>query len=113
VGDGLLVLPLRERVHWAELRATALEPLHSRLKRLTLLAGERLSRVPAGYSADDDRVELLKHKALHAARTWEPDEWLHTRQALEKVRSAWREMATMNTWLADNVGATAKEPRRR
>jgi uncharacterized protein (TIGR02453 family) len=77
------------------------------------IAGERLSRIPAGYSADDDRVELLKHKSLHAARTWEPAEWLHTRQALEEVRNAWREMATLNTWLADNVGATAKEPRRR
>ena len=75
--------------------------------------GERLSRVPAGYSSDADRVELLRHKALHASRTWEPAEWLHTRKALEEVRSAWREMATLNTWLAENVGATTKEVRRR
>jgi uncharacterized protein (TIGR02453 family) len=75
--------------------------------------GERLSRVPAGYSADDERVELLRHKSLHASRGWEPTEWLHTRQALEKVRSTWREFKPLNDWLADNVGATSKEPRRR
>ncbi len=77
------------------------------------IEGERLSRVPAGYSADDDRAELLRHKSLHASRSWEPAEWLHTREALERVRSAWRELHTLNTWLADNVGATTKEPRRR
>ncbi len=77
------------------------------------IEGERLSRVPAGHSADDDRVELLRHKSLHVTRTWEPAEWLHTREALEKVRTAWRDVQTLNTWLADNVGATAKEPRRR
>lgn len=75
--------------------------------------GQRLSRVPGGYSADDDRIELLRHKSLHAGRLWEPDRWLHTRQALEKVRAAWREMRTLNAWLADNVGATTREPRRR
>ena len=75
--------------------------------------GERLTRVPAGFSADDDRAELLKHKALHASRGWEPADWLHTRQALEEVRSAWREFRPLNDWLADNVGATTKEVRRR
>jgi uncharacterized protein (TIGR02453 family) len=75
--------------------------------------GERLSRVPAGHSPDDDRVELLRHKSLHASRTWEPAEWLHTRRALDEVRAAWREFRSLNDWLADNVGATSKESRRR
>jgi uncharacterized protein (TIGR02453 family) len=77
------------------------------------IEGDRLTRVPAGYSADDERIDLLKHKALHATRTWEPQEWLHTRRALDEVRTAWRDVKTLNAWLADNVGATAKEPRRR
>jgi uncharacterized protein (TIGR02453 family) len=91
--------------------------LEQEVKRLAAtdfsIEGERLSRVPAGYSADDDRIELLRHKSLHAGRLWEPAEWLHTRQALEEVRTAWREMQTLNAWLADNVGATTKEVRRR
>ena len=77
------------------------------------IEGDRLTRVPAGHDADAPRVELLKHKALHARRAWEPAEWLHTRHALEEVRSAWRDVRTLNAWLADNVGATTKEPRAR
>ena len=77
------------------------------------IEGERLTRVPAGHSADDDRVELLRHKSLHASRMWEPADWLHTPRALEEVRSAWREFRPLNDWLGDNVGATSKEPRRR
>ena len=74
--------------------------------------GDRLSRVPAGHDADAPRMDLLKHKSLHASRSWEPDEWLHTRRALEEVQTAWRRLTTLNAWLADNVGATSKEPRR-
>jgi uncharacterized protein (TIGR02453 family) len=77
------------------------------------IRGEKLTRVPAGYSADADRLELLKHKSLAAGRTWEPAEWLHTRRALDEVRRAWRDLTALNTWLADNVGATTKEPRAR
>jgi uncharacterized protein (TIGR02453 family) len=76
------------------------------------IGGDRLSRVPAGYSADAERIDLLRHKSLHASRRWEPADWLHEREALEKVRSSWRELIRLNTWLADNVGATSKERRR-
>jgi uncharacterized protein (TIGR02453 family) len=75
--------------------------------------GERLVRVPAGFDADAPRLDLLKHKSVHAGRSWEPAEWLHTRQALDEVRDAWRDLAALNAWLDDNVGATAKEPSRR
>jgi uncharacterized protein (TIGR02453 family) len=77
------------------------------------IEGERLVRVPPGFDADAPRMDLLKHKSLHASRAWEPAEWLHTRRALEEVRTAWREFRRLNDWLADNVGATTKEPRRR
>jgi uncharacterized protein (TIGR02453 family) len=77
------------------------------------MRGEKLTRVPAGYPADADRLDLLKHKSLHASRDWEPADWLHQRRALDEVRTAWRELRTLNTWLADNVGPTTKEPRAR
>jgi uncharacterized protein (TIGR02453 family) len=77
------------------------------------IGGEKLSRIPAGHSPDAPRLELLKHKSLHASRGWEPADWLHTRRVLDEVRDAWRDLRTLNTWLADNVGATSKEPRRR
>lgn len=78
-----------------------------------VIEGDRLVRVPTGYSPDAPRLGLLKHKALHATRTWEPAEWLHSRTALEEVRTAWRDLTALNAWLDDNVGPTAKEPRRR
>ena len=77
------------------------------------IEGERLTRVPAGHAADAPRLDLLKRKSLHARRTWEPSEWLHTRRALDEVRAGWRDLVTLNAWLADNVGATTKEPRTR
>jgi uncharacterized protein (TIGR02453 family) len=76
------------------------------------IEGERLTRVPAGYDAGAPRLELLKHKSLHGTRRWEPADWLHDRRALDRVRNSWRELRTLNTWLADNVGTTSKEPRR-
>ncbi len=75
--------------------------------------GERLVRIPAGFDPGTPRLDLLKHKSLHAGRSWEPAEWLHTRRALQEVAAAWRDLAALNTWLDDNVGATTKEPSRR
>jgi uncharacterized protein (TIGR02453 family) len=77
------------------------------------IEGDKLSRVPAGYPKDAERLDLLRHKALHATRRWDPAEWLHERRALDEVRTAWRDLVTLNAWLADNVGATTKEPRPR
>ncbi len=76
------------------------------------IEGEQLTRVPSGYAADAERLDLLKRKALHATRRWEPAEWLHERAALERVRTSWQDLRTLNAWLADNVGATTKESRR-
>ncbi len=77
------------------------------------IEGERLSRLPAGYDADHERAGLLRHKSLHATKSWEPADWLHERSALDRVRDAWQQLEPLNAWLADNVGATTKEPRRR
>jgi uncharacterized protein (TIGR02453 family) len=75
--------------------------------------GESLTRVPAGHDADAPRMDLLKRKALHAGRSWEPADWLHTPRALEEVRAAWRDLVPLNAWVDDNIGATTKETRRR
>jgi uncharacterized protein (TIGR02453 family) len=75
--------------------------------------GERLIRAPRGWPADHERIDLLRHKSLHAGRGWEPAEWLHERTALDRVRDAWRDLRALNVWLADNVGATTAPPDRR
>jgi uncharacterized protein (TIGR02453 family) len=75
--------------------------------------GDQLVRTPRGYAADHPRVELLRHRSLHASQSWEPTDWLHRRTALERVRDAWREVTALNQWLADNVGASNAPPERR
>ena len=77
------------------------------------MGGDRLTRVPKGYDVDDGRTDLLRHRSLHAGRLFPFADWLHRREALDRVRSAWREFEALNAWLADNVGATTKEMRRR
>jgi uncharacterized protein (TIGR02453 family) len=77
------------------------------------VGGETLTRVPRGFPADAPRADLLRHKSLSVGRTWPPEDWLHDRRALDVVRDAWRELRPLNAWLADNVGTTTKEIRRR
>jgi len=77
------------------------------------IEGERLVRTPKGYPGDHERIELLRHKSLHAAQGWEPADWLHRREALDRVRGCWRQLTQLNAWLADNVGATTAPPDRR
>jgi uncharacterized protein (TIGR02453 family) len=77
------------------------------------IGGDRLIRVPRGYDVDDARAHLLRHRSLHAGRVFEYADWLHGADALEHVRTAWRDLTALNDWLADNVGATTKEVRRR
>ncbi len=91
--------------------------LRAEVDRLTSagwgIGGDRLSRPPKGYDVDDARADLLRHRSLHAGRLFEYADWLHGPAALDRVRDAWRDLTTLNAWLADNVGATAKETRRR
>jgi uncharacterized protein (TIGR02453 family) len=77
------------------------------------IEGDQLVRMPRGYAVDHPRADLLRHKALHASTHWAPDDWLHTREALDRVREAWRAFTPLNRWLADNVGATTAPPERR
>ena len=77
------------------------------------IGGDRLIRAPRGWPADHERIDLLRHKSLHAGRAWEPAEWLHQPTALDRVRDAWRDVRALNRWLADNVGATTAPPDRR
>ena len=77
------------------------------------IGGDRLVRAPRGHPADHPRIDLLRHKSLYAGRGWEPAEWLHRREALDRVRDSWRQVTDLNWWLSDNVGATTAPPDRR
>lgn len=66
--------------------------------------GDVLKTRPRGYPADHPRLELLRHRSLYVLRTWEPDDTLHRRACLDRVRSAWQELRELNAWADTHVG---------
>jgi uncharacterized protein (TIGR02453 family) len=102
----------------ARFRAAVAEDLHGLTAIVAKLAksgweikGDRLRTRPRGYDADHPRIELLKHRSLYAMRVWEPDDALHERETVNRVRTAWRALRPINEWARDHVGLSAV-PRR-
>ncbi|WP_019815483.1 DUF2461 domain-containing protein [Saccharomonospora saliphila] len=68
------------------------------------VAGDRLVTRPRGVPADHPRLDLLRYRSLTALWTWPPDDALHERACLDRVRTAWRGLRPLNAWAADHVG---------
>lgn len=68
--------------------------------------GDRLKTKPRGFAAEHPRIELLRHRSLYVTYAWEPDDALHERACLERVRRAWRQLRVLNEWARDRVGAS-------
>jgi uncharacterized protein (TIGR02453 family) len=92
------------------------EELRAILAKLTgdgwEILGNRLKSKPRGFDLDHPRIDLLRHRTIYAARVWEPDDALHERVSLDRVRGAWRRLRAFNDWCADHVGVSApRSPR--
>jgi len=61
----------------------------------------------SGDCTDHPRLDLLRHRSLYLWRSWPPDEVLHQRACLDRVRQGWRATRPLTDWLARHVGATA------
>lgn len=59
---------------------------------------DRLKRLPKEFDAEHPRADLLTLKTLFAVQQHEPAQWLHTREALTVVATAWRELLPLNDW---------------
>jgi uncharacterized protein (DUF2461 family) len=68
------------------------------------LIGETLKAAPRGYEADHPRIDLLRRRSLVAVQDLGRGPWLHTREALERVRTGWRELRPLVEWFSGNVG---------
>ena len=75
------------------------------------IKGDTLKRTPRGFDNDHPRAELLRHRSVYAAKVWEPDDVLHERACLNRVRKAWRELRPFNEWAQQHVGVS-EHPRR-
>jgi uncharacterized protein (TIGR02453 family) len=88
-----------------DLRGAALVRIVEKLRKQGFdIRGERLKTVPRGYSADHPRIDLLRHKSLYGAVVHEPADMLHSRAAVDVVRSHWRRLRALNEWAADHIG---------
>ncbi len=64
------------------------------------LGGEQLKTPPRGYDKDHRRVDLLRHKSLHAGKSYGFDKVIHSAALLDEVRADWRALRPMIEWLA-------------
>ncbi|HEX2810228.1 MAG TPA: DUF2461 domain-containing protein, partial [Kineosporiaceae bacterium] len=68
------------------------------------LIGERLARAPRGVDPKHPRIDLLRHKGLAAMFTFGVPDWLGTPRCLDEVAGAFRSIAPLTGWLAEQVG---------
>ena len=89
-----------------------LEPLLAEGWRL---GGDRLKRVPKEYAelaeAGGLRSELVRAKALSAARHFPPDDLLTSPRVRHRVADGWRALGPLNDWLRHHVGPSRAVPR--
>jgi uncharacterized protein (TIGR02453 family) len=64
-----------------------------------------LKSAPRGYAPDHPRIGLLRHKGLTSWQRWDPDPWLQTPQAADRVTSFFRISAPLCSWLTSNAAA--------
>ena len=95
-----------------ELHGTALEDILRKLEKAGWeIRGDTLKSRPRGFAEDHPRLELLRYRSVYAVRAWDPDDVLHERAALDRVRKAWRQVRAFNEWARDRVGPS-EQPRR-
>jgi len=68
------------------------------------IAGQRLKTRPRGFDEDHPRIELLRHKTLHAWRSFGSPDWLATAETRAVVADAWREYGPLIDWFGAQVG---------
>jgi len=87
---------------------TAVDAL--RKKKYDVAARESLKRSPRGFDPDHPRVELLRMKGMHVGRLYGAPRWMHTAGAAERIVTAWRDAAPVNSWLDRHVGPSTLAP---
>ena len=80
------------------------------LERTYEIGGRELSTAPRGYPRDHERVGLLQHKGLTAARRFGTPKWMSTAKAKGRFLDAWRGAAPLNEWLNAHVGPSREAP---
>jgi uncharacterized protein (TIGR02453 family) len=95
-----------------EIHGQALAKILTKLEKARWdIHGDRLATRPRGVPADHPRLDLLRYRSVYAAWTWPPDDVLHERALLDRVRKAWRALRPFNEWARDHVGISEQTRR--
>lgn len=78
--------------------------------RYSVGAISELKSAPRGVAKDHPRIELLRRKGLMVSRDFGTPKWLHTNQAVAKVREFWLSGCEINGWLDAHVGPSTLAP---
>jgi uncharacterized protein (TIGR02453 family) len=81
-----------------------------RKQRYGVDSRESLKSAPRGYPPDHPRIDLLRHKGMHAGKEFGAPGWLRTKAALDRIVKTWRDAGPMNRWLDQNVGPSTLAP---
>lgn len=73
------------------------------------ISGDVMKRGPRGYPPAHQRQELLRHRTLGAGRPLEPDDWLHTPEAVGWVLETFAELRPLMSWLDANVADDCRD----
>lgn len=69
------------------------------------IGGDRLKTRPRGIDPDHPRLELLRHRSLFAGRLLGFDPVIHTSALAEVVRSDWRTLHPLVTWVVRHTAS--------
>lgn len=84
-------------------------------KSLPVCSGRvpELKRYPQGYNEDHPRSAFLRWKGAVVIREYDRAEWMHTREALDRIRKVWQAAVPLKEWIDQHVGLSAKTQRPR
>ena len=68
------------------------------------LGGDTVKTAPRGYSADNPRIELLRHRTMSLSKQYGFEPFVHTPEVLTRIRDDWRTGRPLVDWLATHLG---------
>ena len=66
---------------------------------------DTVETAPRGYSVDHPRIDLLRMKDIFAGKTFAPQPWLSTRNALDRITRVMTEIKPLGDWIRQHVGS--------
>lgn len=72
-----------------------------------------LKTTPSGYPKDHPRGEFLRWKGAVIVKGYDTAEWMHTPEAIDRIREVWHGAEPLKEWIDEHVRASEEPPSRR